>query len=115
MPNRFFIESVAPAQWCVFILGMETSRLLPSTVCGKSERRREISGGGGQIERTPAMAGARRNRHRCAQFPERFEAWQYQHGMRVDGAFGLELHQVGFQYHTAAAHVEFMLGQHAAH
>jgi hypothetical protein len=28
---------------------------------------------------------------------------------------GLELHQVGFQHHAPAAHVELVRGQHAAH
>ena len=33
-PNRFFIESVAPTQWCVFIFAMETSRSAPNAQFG---------------------------------------------------------------------------------
>ncbi len=34
-PKRFFIASVAPAQWCVFIFGNDTSKSQSRTVCGR--------------------------------------------------------------------------------
>ena len=31
VPNRFFSDSVAPAQWCVFSFGIDTTMSAPST------------------------------------------------------------------------------------
>ena len=35
VPNRFFSDSVAPAQWCVFSLGSEITTSAVAIVCDR--------------------------------------------------------------------------------
>ena len=76
----------------------------------------EVAGGIGQVQRIAAMARTFGDAHAGgAHGAEGLVGGMHQHGMGVDAALGLELHQVGLEQDVASAHVAQVLGQHAAH
>ena len=51
-PKRFFIDSVTPAQWCVFILGIETIRSARRSARGQGELAQRGEAAAGSATRT---------------------------------------------------------------
>ena len=127
MPNRFFMESVAPTQWCVFILGIETSRSAPEhrvrqiefaearNLARKVHLRDvvdveigedlfefrhdvEVAGGVGEVERVAAMPGPFGDAHAGgAHGAEGFVGGVHQQRMRVDALPGSNSTRLGLR------------------
>ncbi len=130
------MDSVTPAQWCVFSFGMDTSRSAPTTVSRQvqlAERRERAARrhGAGAVVVQVHVAGARLRERVVqpgggkqvvvvatvprplgdgdgggAERAERLDGGRDQRGVRVDRGVRVELDEVRLDHHALPAHVD---------